>query len=337
MRRRRTSHSPKVKIRIIVPSPLLPRRRIRRIVIPVRRRVQPQLRPQEQPVVQTPAQHDIVREGVVVRGGGVAGEPVAQVRGVGDGVGAVGRGGLDGVAQGLVEEQLAEVGDGAAGVGAVGEDARADVRDQVLVRRAPLVVAREDGVEADDAVAVRDLRPAQVRRAEPALAARAHAAVGPRRVARPRVDQQPRPRPRPRRRARLHVDELQLEVQRHAGGALDDVAADPLLVHEVRPVGVVGREHAARVRAEDVGDGRVLVEVDGPCLVVRLRCPFLQGGGVAAVEPGGCGGREGWVRRRFWRAGYAGGHGNVAYRSQCSFPDEVVRMSLRVERLEMLS
>lgn len=126
----------------------------------------------------------------------------------------------------------------------------------MLTRGTSTVVAGEDGVEADYAVRVRLLDAPQVRGSQAALAPGADAAVRARRVAAPGVDQEALGR-----LARLDVDELDLEVQRHAHRVLDDVAADVLLVHEVRPVGVVGRQHAAGVGPEDIAVRRLLVEV----------------------------------------------------------------------------
>lgn len=131
--RRRESDPHEVEIRVIIPAALLPRRRVRRVVVPVRRSIQPQLGPDEQAVLQVAAQHDVVGEGVVVGRGRVPGEPVLEVGRVRDRVGAVRRGGLDGVAQRLVEEQLRQVRHPPARVGAVVQDLGAHVRDQVLV------------------------------------------------------------------------------------------------------------------------------------------------------------------------------------------------------------
>lgn len=106
MRRRRESHSHEVEVGVIVAAALLPGRRVRGVVRPVARRVEPELGPNEQPVVEAAAQHDVVGEGVVVGGRRVAREPILQVRRVRDLVRVVRRRRLDGVAQRLVEEQL---------------------------------------------------------------------------------------------------------------------------------------------------------------------------------------------------------------------------------------
>lgn len=280
--RRREGHGHEVEVGVVVAAALLPGGRVGGVVVPVRRRVEAELGPDEEAVVEGAAEHDVVGERVVVGRGRVPGEPVVEVGRVRDRVGDVRRRGLDRVAQGLVEEELRQVRDGAARVRAVGQDRGAHVRDQVLVRRPPLVVPGEDGVEGDDAVCVRLLHASKVRRAETPLAPRAHAAVRPRRVAAPRVDQDALGR-----LAGLYVYELHLEVQRYPHHPLRYVTANVLLVHEVRPVGVVRRQDAARVRPEDVAVGRVLVEVVRARLVVRLRRPLLERRGVSAVQPGG--------------------------------------------------
>lgn len=71
--------------------------------------------------------------------------------------------------------------------------------------------------------------------------------------------------------ARGHVDDLQLEVQGHAGEALGDVLAQQLLADKVGPGGVGGRQRAARVGPEH-GRGR-RVPAPGQLPVKSCRAP----------------------------------------------------------------
>ena len=87
------------------------------------------------------AEQDVVDEGVVARARRVAGEEVVEVTRRRDAVARVGRRRLDRVHQRLVEEELRQVRHHAPRVRAVLQHARAHVRDDVLVRRSPFVVA----------------------------------------------------------------------------------------------------------------------------------------------------------------------------------------------------
>lgn len=177
MRGRRRSNNHHIELRIVVPAALLPGARVGGVVVPVGTGIDAELGPDEQAARHAAAEQRVVGERVVVRAGRVPREPVGRVAGLRDLVGIVRRRRLDGVDQRLVEEELREVRHLPAAVRPVVEHLGAHVRDDVLVRRTPRVVPREQRVEVDDAVAVRRLHAPQVRRPEAALARGADAAV----------------------------------------------------------------------------------------------------------------------------------------------------------------
>lgn len=151
------------------------------------------------------AEEDVVDEGVVVGGGLAGGDAVAGGEDEALGVGAVGRGLLDGRDELLVEEDLANVVRLAHDVGRVGQDLRVLADQQVDVVGAALVVAGEDGVELDDAVGVGLLNTAQEGGVEAALAAGGDTRVHSDGVAVPDVDESLRDR-----RVGVDVNELQV-------------------------------------------------------------------------------------------------------------------------------
>lgn len=109
--------------------------------------------PGEEAVLEVVAELDVVEDGV--NGGGLVGEDgVVGVGGDLDGVVAVRRQRLDVVDELLVPEQVAHEGVVAARHGAVLQLRRANVRDDVRVRRAARVVAREEGAELRDTIGV---------------------------------------------------------------------------------------------------------------------------------------------------------------------------------------
>lgn len=284
MRGRRGADDEHVELGVVVAAALLPGRSIGGIIVPICRGVYAEFSPDEEALVEPPAQGDIVGERVILGTGRVAREHVAQVGRLGDPVGVIGRERLYGIPQGLVEEELRQVRHVPVSrrIRSVVEHGRVGVCYDVLMRSPSLVMSREQGVEIDNSVLVRRLYPSQVRRAEPALPRRADAAVLARPVAGPYVNEQVR------RLTRVDVDELQLQVHRHALEVLGHVLPDLLLVHKVRPVGVVGRQRARRVGPEDLLDRRVLVVAELAREVVRLPRPLAERGGIAAVEEGGC-------------------------------------------------
>lgn len=106
-------------------------------------------------ISRTLAKTNVRHEGVVEVGGSVLGETILLVGQVLLLVGIVGILLLDLVVQSLVEVQLAEVVGAAAGVRVVGQQGVALGGQDVDVVGAAAVVAREDGVELDDALGVR--------------------------------------------------------------------------------------------------------------------------------------------------------------------------------------
>lgn len=168
----------------------------------------------------------------------------------------------------------------------------------VLVRRAPLVVAREERVEGDDAVGVRLLHAPQEGGSQSALAGRADAAVDAGGVALPQVDEEGG-----LRGAGAHVDELDLEVQRDARQGLGDVAPDLGAEDVVGPDDVVRGEDAGAVGAEDFRGWGGGGEGEGAGAVVGGGGPFGELGGVATVKVGGVWGKVRGGRRRSFGAG----------------------------------
>ena len=121
----------------------------------------------------------------------------------------------------------------AAGVGA-SDGLPADVRLEMDVRRAPRIVARIDRPELGHARGVGDLHPA-----EPGLADRVLGrlvGVDPARIALPDVARGTRDR------LAGGVDELELQIERHARPAESDVLADLLQSDVERPLLLLGRE-----------------------------------------------------------------------------------------------
>ncbi|KUI61551.1 hypothetical protein VP1G_11287 [Cytospora mali] len=170
---------------------------------------------------------------------------VLVVAGDGHGVGVVREGSLDGGAEVLGEEELADVGDGLVehGDGAVGQDGGVGVGQQVGVRGPALVVARDDGLEGDNALVVRDLHAAEEGAVDAALGL---------------------------------VDAVRVL-------SLLDVGAEPLADDVVRASSVDRRLDTSSVGVEDVLDGREhVIVVDGRHVVVA-RLPLLQVGQGPAV------------------------------------------------------
>lgn len=126
------------------------------------RRVNADRDPREDTVRDIITEENVRRHGVAGRGL-LAEDTVLGVCGKRLGVGRVRRRRLHLGDQVLVEEQLADVRDGAAGEGLVGVGRRVDVRQDVDVRRATRVVAREQRHELQHAVVVGDLDSAQGR------------------------------------------------------------------------------------------------------------------------------------------------------------------------------
>lgn len=134
------------------------------IIRPVRRRVQSDLLPGENPIFEFIPEVQELRERVVIRRGLQHAPHVVRVGRHGLGVLVVGGGGFDGGTQDLVPEELADVRH-RAGVheeGVVGERGDVHVCEEVRVRGAAVVVAREDCVEGGDAGGVGGLDPAEV-------------------------------------------------------------------------------------------------------------------------------------------------------------------------------
>lgn len=176
--------------------------------------------PPKQPIRQPAPQHRIIQKRIIRRRRRIPIEPILQIRRNGNLILLIRRQRLDGIPQSLVEEKLRQVRDLAARVRPVRQQLRPDVRDDVLVRGAPFVVAGEDGVEADDAVGVGGLHAAEVCGGEPALAGGADAAVGAGRVAGPDVDEHVGGL------AGGDVDELEFKVEGNAGDAFRYVLSD---------------------------------------------------------------------------------------------------------------
>lgn len=252
----------------------------------VSRAVDADLDPGEQAVLDGVAEVDPLREGVVGLVGLEDGPHVTVVGRQLDGVAGVGGRGRDLGAQVLGPEQLPDVAHGRVpdGDGAVGHDGRVVVRQQVRVHGAPAVVAREDGLEAGDAVGVGQLDAAEEGGVDAGLAGGVDARVDARGVAVPDVDGDGGDR-----RARVDVDVLHLEedVDAVAPLRLLDVGAH-LLAHDVVGAhGDLGRQDTARVGAEDllnrgehvvVVGGRHVVVDSLPCLEVSERALVLSRG-----------------------------------------------------------
>lgn len=237
--------------------------------------------PSKETIGDVVAEVNELREGVVVVVGFV-GSPHVVV--VGDdllGVGVVWVGGLDGGAQRLVEEELTDVRDGAAGVGAVALQSRVLVNDGVDVGRATFVVAGEDGVELGNTVVVGGLEATQEGAVQAALASSVDARVDAGAVAVPDVEEHVGDG-----LAGVDVDELHLQVQGDTKLVLGDVLLDELAGNEVWADGVLWREDAAGVAAEEHGG---ILAVNGAGHVVVDGLELLEGSEITAGDEGSYG------------------------------------------------
>lgn len=241
MSRRGVHHSDEVEVGVVISATFFPSRRVRGIVVPVRRSVESKLGPDEKTVGETIAKQDVVREGVELGRGGVAREPIDKIGRLGDAIRVVGRRGLDGVAQGLVEEQLREMRHRPPCKSRSAASWRRRARSSAGASRGP---GSGPGIPCRRTrrVGIGRLHPAQICCAEASLSRCAHAAVYAHRITRPRIDQE-----LCCRLAGVHVDELKLDMHGHANYLLDEVRTDMFLKHEVWSVGVVGSEHTAGV------------------------------------------------------------------------------------------
>lgn len=159
-----TTHSLTISIRIPAILPPISRNAIVIVVGIIRRRINTNLNPRKQPILNLLAQIHILWERIVSRTSllntphvVVVGYDVLRVR-------VVGVCGLDGGAEVFGPEELADLGDtaGARLEGVVGEEGGVKVGEEVGVNGAAGVVAREDGVEVDEAVVVGALDAAEV-------------------------------------------------------------------------------------------------------------------------------------------------------------------------------
>lgn len=255
------------------------------VVLVVSSGVDADLDPGKEPVGDVVAQVQELGEGVVVGVGLDNGPHVLVVGGHVDGVGVIGRRRLDGGAQLLGVEELADVGDGLVpdGDGAVGHDRRVGVGEQVGVRRAAVVVAREDGLEGDDTLVVGQLHTTEVGGVHAVLGVVARdgdSGVNTGRVGVPDVDSDIG-----NGRAVRDVHVLDLEEQIDAVGPLSllDVAAEVFANHIVRASGDLRGEDARSVRIEDGLEGREHIIVADASVVVVHRLPLLKGSQVTAV------------------------------------------------------
>lgn len=202
--------------------------------------------PGQESVLEVAAELHVFDVGVVVVGGLLQHPAVNLPAGELDGVGVVRVRRLDGVDERVLKVNLADVQRCAARVGVVGLHCVVVLGDEMEVRDAVVVVAREERVKGRDAVVVAELHAAQERRVQAALAVRVDARVHARAVAVPDVGRDARDRP-----ARVHVDELDVNVHGHAGLTLGDVLADELAGHVVRANGGLRHQRASVIGAED--------------------------------------------------------------------------------------
>lgn len=150
------THSLTISIRIPAILPPISRNAIIVIIRIIRRRINTNLDPRKQPILNLLAQIHILWERIVSGTSlldtphvVVVGNDVLRVR-------VVGICGFDGGAEVFGPEELTDLGDaaGACLEGVVGEERGVEVGEEVGVDGAAGVVAREDGVEVDEAVVV---------------------------------------------------------------------------------------------------------------------------------------------------------------------------------------
>lgn len=151
-----TTHSLTINIRIPAILPPISRNTIIVIIRIIRRRINTNLDPRKQPILNLLAQIHILRERIVSGTSlldtphvVVVGDDVLRVR-------VVGICGFDGGAEVFGPEELTDLGDaaGACLEGVVGEEGGVEVGEEVSVDGAAGVVTREDGVKVDEAVMV---------------------------------------------------------------------------------------------------------------------------------------------------------------------------------------
>lgn len=255
------------------------------VVLVVSGGVDADLDPSKEPVGDVVAQVQELGEGVVVGVGLDNGPHVLVVGGHVDGVGVVGGRRLDGGAKLLGVEELADVGDGLVpdGDGAVGHDRRVGVGEQVGVRRAAVVVAREDCLERDDAVVVGQLHAAEVGGVHAIcgiVAGDGNSGVNTCRVGVPNVDSDIG---NGRAVGNIHVLDLEEQIDALGPLGLLNVAAEVFANHVVRTSGDLRSEDAGRVRIEDGLEGREHIVVADASVVVVHRLPLLKGSQITTV------------------------------------------------------
>lgn len=204
--------------------------------------------PSQDTISDAATEEDVVNKRIVGRSGLGSSNAIGGVLHQRLLVGSVRAGSLYGGDERLVEEDLSDVMRDAVDVGVVVVDGGVRGGLQMDVDGTAGVVAWENGVELHDAFVIALLHTAAVGGIEASLSGGRDARVDAQGVAVPGIDEHVRST-----RAGVDIDELDVQVERHAGLAVGDIFTDQFASNPVRTDGDLGDEHAGSVLSKDGG------------------------------------------------------------------------------------